>query len=59
MAAQQAAYEDELRAVYALLWQKQAALDAATVMINKLMTRLQILPHKLEIVDGNDTNSPH
>ncbi len=51
--AQLAAYEDELRRAYALLWQKQVALDAAADLISDLKTKLQVKQHE------HDANSPH
>ena len=59
LTAQLAAYEDELRRAYALLWQKQAALDAADRRIAELMAWQPTQPYELEIWRGEDANSPH
>lgn len=54
-----AAQEEELRRAYALLWQKQAALDAASSMVSELTARLQTQQRELEILrSAHDSNSP-
>ena len=58
LAAQVAAYEDELRRAYALLWHKQAAIDAAERRIGDLLALQQTQPHELEIRRSDDANSP-
>ncbi len=55
--AELATYKGELCRAYALLWQKQAALDQAARTVSELLTALQAKQRELEALRSASDNT--